>query len=114
MPLSCPKEPPAPGVTSAGPGLGPKASNSRTNPPLPKPAPRALGGRDSLPPPITETAGLAGRRRVANNTPHSHPSHDLKRKKWCHGPQPHFLSLGSPSAPFNLNPRPRLTTSKVS
>lgn len=34
--------------------------------------------------------------------PHSHPSHDLKRKKWCHGPQPHFLSLGSPSAPFNL------------
>lgn len=69
MSLRCPREPPAPGVASAEPGLGPKAFNSRAKPPLPKPAPPALGGQGSLPHPIPETVGLAGRRRIANNTP---------------------------------------------
>lgn len=36
--------------------------------------------------------------------PHSHPSHDLKRKKWCHGPQPHSSALVVPRLPSTSDP----------
>lgn len=94
-PCAARKSPPAPGVTSAGPGPGPKASNSRTNPPLPKPAPRGPWGPRFPSAPHHRDNRPSQEAARSQQHPHSHPSHDLKRKKWCRGPQPHFLSLGS-------------------
>lgn len=100
--LRCPREPPAPGIVSTEPGLGSKSLNSRAKPPLPKPAPRALGGPRFPSAPHPRDSRPSRQAAHSQQHPHSHPSQGLKRKKWCHGPQPHFHSLGSSSAPLIL------------
>lgn len=73
----------------------PKPQTPEPTLPFPSRRPGALGGRGSLPPPHHRDNRPSQEAARSQQHPHSHPSHDLKRKKWCRGPQPHFLSLGS-------------------
>ncbi|KAK2104035.1 hypothetical protein P7K49_017891 [Saguinus oedipus] len=87
--------PAAPGVQSASPVLGPRAASSKPKLPFPWRRPMLLGPPF---PPAPQFSDRRPSREAARSQrhPHPHPSHDLKRRKWCPGPQPHFRRPASP------------------
>lgn len=99
-------QPPASGPRAQGPVRQPHGPET---PPLPWRSPGLSG---PLFPPAPHPSDRRPSREAARSQrhPHPHPSHDLKRRKWCPAPSltsadPGALRLPSTSEPLILHPR---------